>query len=83
MLDLVKPITGDSGEKYATKISLAIDQFLALEDKIQPIPPAYEYNAAVERLVKGTGDSLTLEAAKTLMVRIRFLRLTNDSTRQS
>jgi len=72
MLDLAKPITGDSGDKYATKISLAIDQFLALEEKILPTPPSYDYEAAIERLIKGTGDSLTEEAAKTLMVRPDF-----------
>ena len=68
MLDLVKPITGESGDDYASKISLAIDQFLALEEKIQPTPPSYDYASAVERLVKGTGDSLTSASAEVLMV---------------
>jgi len=69
MLDLVMPMTGESGEDYAKKMSLAIDQFLALEEKIQPIPPSYESTDAVDRLVKATRNSLTAESAKILLKR--------------
>jgi len=68
MLDLVKPITGESGSDYATKIAMAIDHFLALEEKIQPIPPVHSYDAAMERLMTGTQGTLNLEAAKALFV---------------
>jgi len=69
MLDLAKPITGESGADYGSKISLAIDQFLALEEKITPVPPVYPYEEAVQRLITATGGSLTAEAAQTLMIR--------------
>jgi pimeloyl-ACP methyl ester carboxylesterase len=69
MLDLVMPITGESGDDYAKKMSIGIDQFLALEEKIQPIPPSYESTDAVDRLVKATRNSLTSDSAKILLKR--------------
>jgi len=70
MLDLVKPVTGtgESGSDYASKIAMAVDYFLALEEKIQPMPPVHSYDDALDRMLKGTGGALSVEAAKTLMV---------------
>lgn len=74
MLDLVKPITGESGNDYAGKIAMGVDRFLALEEKIQPNPPKYSYDEALDRLMKGTDRTLSTESAKLLMVIIQMLR---------
>lgn len=68
MLDLVKPITGDQGKGYANQIATGIDSFLEIDEKIQPIPPSYSYQDALNRLIKATYGSLTEESAKILMV---------------
>lgn len=68
LLDLLKPITGDGGKGYAEQVATGIEKFLAMEEKIQPIPPSYTFADATDRLIKATYNSLSEEAAKTLMV---------------
>jgi pimeloyl-ACP methyl ester carboxylesterase len=69
MLDLTKPITGDRGQGYADQMANGVEKFLAMEEKIQPIPPTYGFKEAVDRLVAATYGSLTEESAKMLMIR--------------
>jgi len=71
MIDVLIPLNGVTGDNYATKISLGVDAYLAMEEKhsLKQGPPSYEINAAVERLIKGTDNALTVETAKILMKR--------------
>jgi pimeloyl-ACP methyl ester carboxylesterase len=68
LLDLVKPLTGDQ-HGYAENIRKAIGAALALEEKLNPVPPTYDYFEALDRLRKATSNSLTEEAAKILLLR--------------
>ena len=64
---MAKPITSGP-TSFATKIAIGVDAFLALEDKIDPVPPTYSYFDALDRLIKATQDALSEDAAKTLLV---------------
>lgn len=67
LLDLAKPITS-SKNTITAKLPSAINAFLSLEDKMDPVPPSYTYFDALERLMKATYGGLTEESAKCLMV---------------
>ncbi|CAG7681056.1 unnamed protein product, partial [Allacma fusca] len=53
----------------AEKIRVAINAALALEEKINPAPPTYDYFDALDRLRKATSGSLSEESAKILLLR--------------
>ncbi|KAG7172725.1 serine hydrolase-like, partial [Homarus americanus] len=68
MIDLIKPISVDATDQ-PLKTAQGIGDLLALESKIGRLPPRYEFNDMVDKMVKSYGDSLSEEAAKILLKR--------------